>query len=98
MGIDGRIDEGIWNLLQEKDFNLKTMHMAKDSKAIVMANERLNLAGMDCKRVVLLSLEYINDSNLDDKDLNDTIRSSVNSYYDSEEYKNGLSYRRTIKK
>ena len=53
---------------------------------------------MDYNRIILLSLEYINDEELDAKDLNNTITSSVRTYYDSEEYKNGLPYRRTIKK
>ena len=43
-------------------------------------------------------LEYINVKKLNAIDLNDTITSSVRTYYDSEEYKNGLPYRRTIKK
>ena len=98
MGINGRINEETWNLLQEKDFSLKTMHMAKDNKAMVLAYEKENIAGMDCKRVVLLSLEYINDEELDINDLNNTITTSVNIYLDSEQYKNGLPYRRTVKK
>ena len=53
---------------------------------------------MDYNRIVLLSLEYINNQELDEIDLNDTITSSVITYYDSEKYKKGLPYRRTIKK
>lgn len=98
MGIGGRINEKTWDLLQEKDFNLMTMHMEKALKAMVLANEKENISGMDYKRVVLLSLEYINSEALDINDLNDTITTSVGAYYDSEEYKKGLPYRRTIKK
>ena len=98
MGIGGRINEETWNLLQEKDFNLMTMHMGKALKAMVLACEKEKVSGMDYNRIILLSLEYINDEELDEMDLNDTITSSVRTYYDSEEYKNGLPYRRTIKK
>ena len=98
MAIGGRINEETWNLLQEKDFNLMTMHMAKGSKAMVLACEKEKVSGMDYNRIILLSLEYINGEELDEIDLNDTITSSVRTYYDSEEYKNGLPYRRTIKK
>ena len=75
-----------------------TMHMAQESKAIVVASEKENISGMDHNRIILLSLEYINNQELDEIDLNDTITSSVRTYYDSEEYKKGLPYRRTIKK
>lgn len=98
MGISGRINEKTWDLLQEKDFNLMTMHMEKVLKAIVVACEKEKISGMDYNRIILLSLEYVNDQELDEIDLNDTITSSVRTYYDSEEYKKGLPYRRTIKK
>ena len=98
MKINGRINEETWNLIQERDFNLMTMHMAKDMKAIVLASEKEKISGMDYNRIILLGLEYINDEELDVNDLNNTIVTGITTYFDSEQYKKGLPYRNKIKK
>ena len=98
MKINGRINEETWDLLQGKEFNLMTMHIGKESKAIVLACEKEKISGMDYNRIMLLSLEYINAEDLCTEDLNDTITTGIMTYFDSEQYKKGLPYRNKIKR
>lgn len=92
------LDDDTMSLLTDMDFHIMRMHMGSDMKGIIMATQKECISGTSFSKLILLSIEYLNDSTLTKQELNDTIRNAINNYVDSEEYKNKKDYHLCIKK
>ena len=92
------LDGDTMNLLINMGFHLMIIHTDIDTKGFVIANQREYISGTPFKKLILLSTQYLNDSLLTKKELNDTIKNTINNYVDSEEYKNKKDYHMRIKK
>lgn len=79
-------------IVDKNGFTIQRMHMGANSKAIIWSVPKKCgfIPNTELYKLIVLGIEYINRTT--EEDLNETIVSSINTYLDSEEYKNEKPY------